>query len=46
MLTRDETQKVIAEVIRLARKNLMRESYCSVCGQIGCGHDGLDRSEA
>lgn len=19
--------------------------YCHVCGQIGCGHDGLDRSE-
>lgn len=19
--------------------------YCHVCGQVGCGHDGLDRSE-
>ena len=24
---------------------LEREEYCGVCGQIGCGHDGLDRSE-
>lgn len=24
---------------------LDREAYCGVCGQIGCGHDGLDRSE-
>lgn len=22
-----------------------RADYCSECGQIGCGHDGLDRSE-
>jgi len=22
---------------------LDREDYCGVCGQIGCGHDGLDR---
>ena len=22
-----------------------REDYCGVCGQIGCAHDGLDRSE-
>lgn len=24
---------------------IAREEYCGVCGQIGCGHDGLDRSE-
>lgn len=24
---------------------LEREDYCGECGQIGCGHDGLDRSE-
>lgn len=24
---------------------LPREDYCGECGQIGCGHDGLDRSE-
>lgn len=24
---------------------LEREAYCSECGQIGCSHDGLDRSE-
>lgn len=24
---------------------LERSAYCSECGQIGCGHDGLDRSE-
>lgn len=24
---------------------LRRAGYCGVCGQIGCGHDGLDRSE-
>ena len=23
---------------------LEREAYCGECGQIGCGHDGLDRS--
>jgi hypothetical protein len=23
---------------------LDREDYCGSCGQIGCGHDGLDRS--
>jgi hypothetical protein len=22
---------------------LPREDYCGECGQIGCGHDGLDR---
>ncbi len=22
-----------------------REEYCGVCGQMGCGHDGLDREE-
>lgn len=22
-----------------------REAYCGSCGQIGCTHDGLDRSE-
>jgi len=22
---------------------LEREAYCGQCGQIGCGHDGLDR---
>lgn len=22
-----------------------RKAYCSECGQIGCSHDGLDRSE-
>lgn len=26
-------------------KPLAREDYCGECGQIGCGHDGLDRSE-
>ena len=25
---------------------LAREKYCGVCGQIGCAHDGLDRSES
>jgi hypothetical protein len=25
---------------------LAREAYCGECGQIGCCHDGLDRSEA
>ena len=25
---------------------LTREEYCGECGQIGCGHDGLDRSDA
>jgi len=25
---------------------LERAEYCGVCGQIGCSHDGLDRSEA
>lgn len=24
---------------------IAREDYCSECGQIGCGHDGLDRGE-
>lgn len=24
---------------------LEREDYCGSCGQIGCTHDGLDRSE-
>ena len=24
---------------------LQCEEYCGVCGQIGCSHDGLDRSE-
>jgi hypothetical protein len=24
---------------------LARESYCGECGQIGCSHDGLDRTE-
>lgn len=23
---------------------LDREAYCGSCGQVGCGHDGLDRS--
>ena len=23
---------------------LEREEYCGECGQVGCGHDGLDRS--
>ncbi len=23
-----------------------REEYCGGCGQMGCGHDGLDRSES
>ena len=25
---------------------LPREEYCGECGQIGCAHDGLDRSES
>jgi hypothetical protein len=25
---------------------LERADYCGVCGQIGCSHDGLDRSDA
>lgn len=25
---------------------LNRAEYCGECGQIGCGHDGLDRTEA
>lgn len=25
---------------------LKREAWCGECGQIGCGHDGYDRSEA
>jgi len=24
---------------------LAREDYCGVCGQMGCGHDGLERVE-
>lgn len=24
---------------------LKREDFCGECGQIGCAHDGLDRSE-
>jgi hypothetical protein len=24
---------------------LDREDYCGICGQVGCSHDGLDRSE-
>lgn len=24
---------------------LAREDYCGECGQVGCAHDGLDRSE-
>jgi hypothetical protein len=24
---------------------LPREDYCAVCGQVGCSHDGYDRSE-
>lgn len=24
---------------------LDRKDYCGECGQIGCGHDGLDRTE-
>lgn len=24
---------------------LKREDYCGECGQIGCAHDGLDRSD-
>ena len=24
---------------------ISREAYCGECGQIGCTHDGLDRSE-
>ncbi len=27
-------------------KPIPREDYCGSCGQIGCGHDGLDRSDA
>lgn len=23
-----------------------REAYCGSCGQIGCGHDGLERGDA
>lgn len=25
---------------------IAREDFCGECGQIGCTHDGLDRSEA
>ena len=25
-------------------KPIAREEYCGECGQIGCGHDGYDRS--
>ena len=25
---------------------IAREAYCGGCGQIGCGHDGLERSNA
>jgi hypothetical protein len=24
---------------------IAREDYCGECGQIGCPHDGLDRSD-
>lgn len=24
---------------------LAREDYCGVCGQVGCAHDGYDRTE-
>jgi hypothetical protein len=27
-------------------QKLARADYCGECGQIGCGHDGLDRDEA
>ena len=47
------TGKVVATMVGDDRKftfdpdevtPLAREEYCGVCGQIGCGHDGLDRS--
>ena len=25
---------------------IAREDYCGQCGQVGCGHDGLGRSES
>ena len=27
-------------------EKMEREEYCGECGQIGCGHDGLDREAA
>lgn len=26
-------------------KEVAREDFCGECGQVGCAHDGLDRSE-
>ncbi len=26
-------------------RTLARADYCGECGQIGCGHDGMDRDE-
>ncbi len=50
----ERTGRVIAVMIGDDRKHsldesdvtpIAREAYCGQCGQIGCGHDGLDRSD-
>ena len=49
----ERTSKVVAKMVGDDRHfvfdvdevhALAREEYCSECGQIGCTHDGLDRS--
>lgn len=49
----ERTGKVVAVMIGDDRRFLLdpddvhpidREAYCGVCGQIGCSHDGLERT--
>ena len=51
----NRTGRVVAVMVGDDRKHtfdedevqaLEREEYCGVCGQMGCGHDGLDRGAA
>ena len=53
--TEERTGRVVAVMVGDDRRftfdpedvtPLPREDYCGECGQIGCGHDGLDRSES
>ena len=39
MVGDDEHHAIDPDAVR----PLAREDYCGDCGQIGCGHDGLDR---
>ena len=34
----------VHELFRSELEEIAREEYCGECGQIGCGHDGWDRS--